>query len=82
MCAEEQRIEEGDNEQGSSFPVHCTSWWYQDVLECERVILVEQYEARYHKVCVAMLNLPTGESKASEASKNAEVIAYGEVEVG
>jgi hypothetical protein len=43
---------------------------------------VEQYEAGYHKVCGAMLNLPIGESKALEPSRNAQAIAYTEVEVG
>jgi hypothetical protein len=46
------------------------------------IILVEQYKVGYHEVCGAMLNLPTSESKASEASRNAQAVAYTEVEVG
>ena len=75
-------IKEGDNERGSSFLVYCTSWWYQDVLGCEMIILVEQYEIGYQKVCGAMLNLPTGENRASEASRNTQAVAYTKVEVG
>ena len=33
-------------------------------------------------VCGAMLNLLTGESKASEVAKNTQAVAYTEVEVG
>jgi hypothetical protein len=36
----------------------------------------------YHKVCGAMLNLPTSESRALKASRDAVAIAYIEVEVG
>jgi hypothetical protein len=43
---------------------------------------VEQYKARYRKVCGAMLNLSTSESGASKANRNAQAIAYTEVEVG
>ena len=41
-----------------------------------------QYEVGCRKVCRAMLNLSIGESRASEAGKNAQVVAYTEVEVG
>jgi hypothetical protein len=38
--------------------------------------LVEQYEAGYCKVCGAILNLAIGESRASKANKNAQVVAF------
>ena len=35
------------------------------------IILVEQYEVGYREVYGAVLNLPTSESRASEAGQNA-----------
>jgi hypothetical protein len=43
---------------------------------------VEQYEVGYHKVCGEMLNMSTSESRALEAGRNAQVVAYTKVEVG
>jgi hypothetical protein len=42
---------------------------------------VEQYEAGYRKVCGAMLNLSTGENRASKAGRNTQAIACTKVEV-
>ena len=42
---------------------------------------MEQYEVGYRKIHGAMFNLPTGESRALEAGKNTQVVAYTEVEV-
>ena len=43
---------------------------------------MEQYEAGYRKVCRAMLNLSTGQSRASKVGRNAQAVVYTEVEVG
>jgi hypothetical protein len=47
----------------------------------EGVIMVEQYEAKYCKVCGAGFKLPTSEGRAPEASKDAEAVANTKVEV-
>jgi hypothetical protein len=43
---------------------------------------VEQYEAGYCEVCEAVFTLPISEGRASEASRDAQTVAYIEVEMG
>jgi hypothetical protein len=43
---------------------------------------VEQCEAGYHRICGAVFNLPTSESRALEASRDAQAVVNTEVEVG
>ena len=82
MCASSEALERVDLTEGLWISLCYTPGKYQDVLQSERNIFVERYEAGHSRIHGQMLHMPADQSRTPKSSWLDATTIYPRVEVG